>query len=246
MANTWILIRHPDKEGDAEGIYLGNGAKITPKGQLEITDVLDRLLLWDEKPQMVLTSLIPRAVELGQYVAGTLGITAIESLALFNEIDKPESLVGLRRGSQKHERIMRAVRRLFDQNKVPKGIHVMSRRELEAQTRQAFDYIESLPCEIVLVVSHAKRIASYVHWVLKNCRTLKGYYAEADRNLKIDTTGISVLKRMPDRRTKRVHWHVQMLNDTSHTIVPITAHPVFAAPLAALRELGKEDLTPSE
>jgi broad specificity phosphatase PhoE len=239
MANTWILIRHPDKEGDAKGIYAGNLASITAKGELEITDVIDRLLLWDDKPDMVLTSSIPRAVALGRYVAAALDIRNVVSTPIFNEIDKPQSLVGLRRDSPEHEGVMGAVRELFDSNQVPEGVPVKSREEVEEETREAFSLIENLSCETVLLVSHAKRIASYVHWVWENCETLEGYYRKSDRNLKVDTTGITVLKRLPDRRTGEVHWHIQSLNDTSHSIQPITAHPEFGVHLAAFDVLEK-------
>jgi broad specificity phosphatase PhoE len=239
MANTWILIRHPDKEGDAEGIYLGDKAQITPRGELQITDVLDRLKHWAEKPEIVLSSKLPRTEALALHVAEVLGIEKAEPNQLFNEIDKPQSLVGLRRNSREHERIMREVRRLFDQNRTPKGVSVKRRTQVQRDVREAFTHIENLPHDIALTVSHAKRIAAYVHWVWKGCKTLRGYYAETDRTLKFDTTGVTVLKRIPNRRTGRLHWHVQTINDTSHAGLPLTVNPEFAGLLGALDRAKK-------
>ena len=233
MANTWIMIRHPHKEGDAEGMYYGNESGITPEGYLQITEVIDRLRKWNQTPQLVTTSTLPRAYIPAKAIAHTLRVPVVPA-DLFDEIDKPAVLVGKRRSSREHIRVMRLVRALFDENKVPEGIHVKRRTQLETQTRQAFRYIEQLPCETVLTMSHAKRIASYLHWVLKNEKTLRGYYAESDPNFTIDTMGITVLRRKPDRRTGHIHWHVQTVNDTAHADVRSEGNPEHAELLSRM------------
>ncbi len=215
MANTWICIRHPDKVGDKEGVYLGNQATITEKGRSQINEIIKRLASWNIKPEMVLGSSLERSVLLAKHVAFHLNLP-VHTNQLFNEIDKPEFLVGERRTSRVHEQTMRAIRKLFDENKVPPGVRVKKRTELERETRETFKCIEQFSCDTVLLVGHAKRIASYAHWILKNEKTLRGYYQEADRNLVFDTTGITIFVRKPDRRTGRIHWHIQSLNDTAH------------------------------
>jgi hypothetical protein len=92
---------------------------------------------------------------------------------------------------------------------------VKTRRELEEETKRAFATVEAYPWESIVLVCHAKRIASYVHWVYRN-GTLEGFYKEADRHLLLDTTGVTILSRRPDRRTGEVRWHIGTVNDFSH------------------------------
>jgi broad specificity phosphatase PhoE len=234
MANTLIAIRHPEKEGDIQGVYRGNADTITPNGQMQITEVIDRIRYWDERPELVISSAIPRAITLAGFVASELGLN-FEINELFNEIDKPEFLVGERRDSDLHERTMREIREMFDLVTTPEGIQVCSRSQLEEQTRETFAYLESLPCETVLLVGHAKRIASYAHWIYHN-ETLHGYYETADRNLKLSPTGISVFKREPDRRNgeQDTHWHVDCWNDTAHLMVQVIGNPILTSLTQAL------------
>jgi broad specificity phosphatase PhoE len=212
MANTWIIVRHPHKEGSDEGVYLGHDAQVTEKGRKEAEVLLERLEKL--KPDQVVSSAIPRAIELAEMFAHRLDVPVIVD-STFNEIDKPSFLVGLSRTDPQYESVLKEIKEGFDDNITPKGVKVKTRTELEEETRRAFETIEAYPCESVMLVCHTKRIASYIHWVYRN-GTLEGLYSEADRHLILDPTGITILIRKPDRRTEEVHWHIKTVNDTSH------------------------------
>lgn len=216
MADTWYLVRHPDKEGDEEGLYLGDVARITKKGEVEAEQMVHRIGSLAVMPEMLISSVIPRALQLAMHIGHTLNLPTRAS-PLFNEIDKPEFLVGTYRSDPVHQSTMQAIRDMFDEDRVPPGISVKTRTELEEETRQAFAFIEALEFTTVLSVGHAKRIASHIHWVYNCGRTLKGYYDTVDRTVMLDTTGVTILKRKPDRRTGEMHWHIATINDTSHS-----------------------------
>lgn len=211
-AKVCYLFRHPDKKGDAEGIYLGNDARITDYGRSQVPLTVAQLKLLHT--EVILSSKLPRSIELGQVMADAMGLPLIQN-ELFNEIDKPQSLVGLKRLDPRHAETMRQVRELFDDDRVPEGVAVKSRSEIEFETRRGFDLIESLPYEFVAIVGHAKRIASYVHFVQTGCKTLRGFY-DMDAALKLDTASITTLVLEPDRRTGEPVWKVQSVNDTWH------------------------------
>lgn len=233
MANRIDLVRHPDKEGDREGVYRGADAKITEQGWREAEVVIERLVSFPH--ERIVSSEIPRAKALAELYARRLGYERIDHLAFLNEIDKPKFLVGLERTDPIHVEVMQTIRDCFDSGKLPMlsdrlrddirhrlgldlppCIKVKGRAEVEAETAIAFKAFRAYTESSILVVCHAKRIASYVHWVYKNCRTLEGFYGEADQNLTIDTTGITTLLWKRDRRTGEMRWHVGAVNDTAH------------------------------
>lgn len=232
MANRIDLVRHPDKEGDAEGLYIGPDARITERGWQEAEVVVERLSRLPH--ELIMCSQVPRAIGLAKMYAERLKYEHLEPNALLNEIDKPRFLRGLLRADPIHVGVMQTIRDCFDSGQppelsdalhgmieaqlgltLPRRIHVKDRAQLEAETRALFRFIEARPEEAVLGVSHAKRIASLVHWTYRN-GTLERFYEEADKNLTIDTTGITTLVRKPDRRTKKMRWQVLTVNDTSH------------------------------
>ena len=218
MANTWILIRHPNKVGDDEGLYLGDTADITDSGWQQMPLVTDRLKLLH--PDAITCSLFPRAITLADHIAAQLGVETVLKHGLFNEIAKPRFLIGMRRDDPIHIEVMQAIRDQFDDDTIPtdllRGEKIERRSELEDRVRKAFQYVESLPlAEVVLTVSHAKFIAALVHWLWEN-GTLKGYYPKADRSLKISTTGITILSREPNRRTGEIEWLIKTINEEAH------------------------------
>ena len=212
MADTWIIIRHPHKEGQDEGVYLGHDARITEKGKRQAELLLKRI----EKlrPDGIVSSAIPRAVELAEQFGHRLGKPVIID-ALFNEIPKPSFFVGLSRTDPLYASTLKEIRDLFDADKVPEGVTVKRRTELEEETREAFAKVEAYPMKTIVLITHTKRIGSYVHWVYRN-GTLKGFYDEADKHLTFSTTGVTILARRPDRRTGEVRWHIDTVNDYSH------------------------------
>lgn len=232
MANRIDLVRHPDKEGDAEGRYIGPDARITKKGWEEAEILVDRLAQLPH--ELVICSQISRAIGLAEMYVDRLAYEDFEPTPLLNEIDKPKFLRGLLRSDPIHVGVMQTIRDCFDsgeppmlnetlhelirsqlQLKLPRRIQVKSRADLEIETRALFRYVEARPEEAILGVSHAKRIASLVHWTYCN-GTLERFYQEADKNLTIDTTGITTIVRKPDRRTGTMRWQVLSVNDTSH------------------------------
>lgn len=235
MVNKWILVRHPDKEGDAEGVYAGNKARVTEKGMAQIERMAARLRLMH--PDLILSSELPRAIELARVLAqhNSMRIASVPSCKLFNEIDKPQFLVGMERNDPRHDHLMWAIRDGFDMDRtpdlafvqklwegfddhpVPQSFSVKTRSELEEETRQTFALIERYFTKFntILTVSHAKRIASYVHWTYRN-GTLEGYYREADENLMLENAGVTILVHKPSRRTRMPRWHIGSVNDVSH------------------------------
>lgn len=212
MANRWIIVRHPHKEGEDEGVYLGDDARITEKGRAQAEILLKRIEKF--KPDGVVSSAIPRAMELAELFGHRLDRPVLVD-PIFNEIDKPSFLVGLSRTDDLYGSVLKEIRELFDEDRVPKGVNVKTRSELEEETRRAFATVEAYPMDTIVLVCHAKRIASYVHWVYRN-ETLEGFYKEADRHLVLSTTGLTILSRKPDRRTGEQRWHIETVNDFSH------------------------------
>lgn len=215
MEKTWILIRHPDKEGDAEGIYSGDRAGLTEKGWMQFRPTLARVLLLH--PEVVTSSDLPRAHELAKAIANELQVDAV-CHTMFREIYKPQSLVGLSRSDPYHEEVTSRAREGFNRNlviRLPTGERFPTRRELERETRLAFTFIESLSQQTILTVSSAKRIAAYLHWIYRN-ETLRDYYLEVDANVDIDNVGITILRCGVNRRTGKKKWHIRTVNDTAH------------------------------
>ena len=212
MANTWIIVRHPHKEGEDEGVYLGNDARITEKGKRQAEVLAARLERL--RPEGVVSSAIPRAIELAEMFGHRFNVPVLVD-PIFNEIEKPSFLVGLSRTDPMYESVLKDIRSGFDEDRLPEGVSIKTRSELEEETRRAFSTVENYPMESIVLVCHAKRIASFVHWVYRN-GTLQGFYQEADRHLILSTTGLTILTRRPDRRTGEVHWHIGTVNDYSH------------------------------
>ena len=233
MANRIDLVRHPKKEGENEGLYLGTQAQITSEGWEETEVLINRLMRMPH--DVVVTSQIPRAIQLARVYAERLGNPEPESFEFFNEIDKPQWLVGLHRSDPIHVRVMKTIRDSFDSARVPLlttdlqqeiacrlgldlplRINVKGRRALEAQMQRIFNYFDSLDANTALCVTHAKLIGAILHWQNSGQKSLKGFYQTTDRNYKFHTTGITTLVREPDRRTGELHWHIEAVNDTSH------------------------------
>lgn len=226
MANTWILIRHPDKIGDKEGVYLGDTAGITELGRQQMALVTERLK--QLCPMVVTCSMFPRAVTLAEHIAAELGLGEPVQTGLLNEIDKPRFLIGMKRTDEEHQKVMQAIRDGWDADTVPvdllRGETIRTRSEVERDLDRLFAMIEGfLPTqhapapEVMLSVSHAKTIAAIGQKVLSKDGSLVGYYDMADRAFKVSTTGITILVRRPNRRTGERHWHIQTWNEESHT-----------------------------
>jgi len=226
MANIWVLIRHPDKVGDKEGIYFGDTATITEFGRQQMTLVIARLKLLC--PAVVTCSMFPRAVMLAEHIAAELGLGEPVQTGLLNEIDKPRFLIGLKRTDPLHQDVMQAIRDGWDADTVPehllRGEKIRSRSEVEHDLDRLFTMVEGfLPThhapapEVMLSVSHAKTIAAIGQKILSKDGSLVGYYDMADRAFKVSTTSITILKRRPNRRTGELQWHIQTWNEESHT-----------------------------
>jgi broad specificity phosphatase PhoE len=220
MARTWILMRHPHKEGDDEGIYLGDTASITSRGEAEMHWVIERLK--HLCPEAVTCSMFPRAVALAEHIASELGREAdIIKHGLLNEVSKPRFLIGMKRTDPVHIEVMQSIRDQFDDDTVPthllRGEKIQTRSELESTIRRLFHFIENIrTADVVLSVSHAKLIAAILHYVYRGDGTLLGYYTMADRALKLSTTGISILTFEPNRRSGKQEWHIKTINEEAH------------------------------
>lgn len=223
MANRLILIRHPDKAGDKEGIYLGNAAMVTEEGNSQIPLVIARLKLMG--PDAVISSMFPRSVKLAERVAEELGLPVPLRSDLFNEIDKPQFLVGMSRDDPVHVEVIQRIRDLFDEDRVPtellRGERVKTRSELEEEIGKLLLLVEHFQTDIpvspntLLAVTHAKKIAAILHYVYHR-GSLKGYYDTTDRSIKVDTAGISTLVLGPNRRTNELEWQIQTVNAVEH------------------------------
>jgi hypothetical protein len=232
MANTWILIRHPDKEGDKEGLYLGNTAKITEQGKKEMRLVVARLRLI--VPEAVTCSMFPRTKILAEHLSEELGIPGPVQTNLLNEFDKPQFLVGMKRSDPLHQEVTRSSRELFDDDLLPislrghisQGEVLRTRSGIERDIGRLFQFVESFrpdpnlpPPETLLSVTHAKLIAGIFHYLYTG-GSLVGYYRMADEVLKISTTGITILVREPSRRNpEKSLWKVATVNEESHTTI---------------------------
>ncbi len=215
MANTWICIRHPDREGIEEGVYRGERARITEKGKRESEVTFRRIIGLRERPGLILSSEIPRSRILAHRLAIELYLQVKEN-ALFNEISKPDFFEGMRKDDPVYLDFARAQQELFDDDRIPPGMSVKRRSELEEEMRQTFSYIESLQEKTVLLVGHAGRIGSYIQWVLSGEKTLRGYYAMANQRVRISTTGITIFKREAGRHGGEPFWQLYSVNDVSH------------------------------
>ncbi len=215
MANTFICVRHPDKDGDAEGVYWGDRARITQKGEQEAEILYRRIAALREHPELVLSSTLLRSLALAQRIGIDLFLP-YQPNALFDEIGKPDFFEGIRKDDPVYRDVSAAIRALFDDDEAPAGIPVKRRSELEEETRRTFAYIESLTEDTVLLVGHAKRIASYIHWVYCGEKTLRGFYDTADRTIRLSTTGITIFKREAGRHGEAPYWQLYCVNDVSH------------------------------
>lgn len=225
MANTWILIRHPDKEGDKEGLYLGELAEITELGVQQMKLAAARLKLMG--PTAITCSMFPRAITLAEHLAEDFGLEVPLKTSLLNEIDKPQFLRGLKRTDPLHVDVMQAIRDGWNANTVPtdllRGEKIRSRSEVEEDIARLFSLVEQFQTpnadpetDVLLSVSHAKTIAAIGQWVLGN-GSLLNYYEQADRVFRVSTTGITILKRGPFRRDQKIQWEIATWNEESHT-----------------------------
>lgn len=223
MAKKVIFIRHPHKVGDDEGIYPGDTAEIAPQGYKEMQLVIPRLRLLN--PTVILSSIMPRAKTLAQFVSRELGFPEPYYWPYLNEIEKPQFLAGLRRDDPEAQRVMRAIRDQWDADTVPtellRGVRIRRRTEVEQDIRMLLKQIRLLQpsqvfpvTDVVLCVSHAKTIAAIGQMVFED--TLLGYYQKADRAFKVSTTGITILTFEPNRRTGQGDWAIETWNEKVH------------------------------
>lgn len=227
MADTWIIIRHPHKDGEEDGIYLGDTALITERGRQEMKLIIPRLKLLN--PTVITCSQLPRAIILAEHIAAELGLPEPVKTGLLNEIDKPRHLIGMHRDSPQHEGVMRPIREGWNADVVPTyvlcGEKIRSRTEVERDLHKLFRMVETFPAtsqtpvpDVLLSVTHAKLTAAIGHMVWRRDGTLLDYYNTSDSSLKVSTTGISILRREPNRRDPDlVEWHIQTWNEESHT-----------------------------
>jgi broad specificity phosphatase PhoE len=205
MANVLILLRHPQKEDDIDGVYRGRHAKITEQGLRESQLIIEELVNY--QIDAVMSSTIERAGLLGARIAKRLN-RPLYLDPLLNELEKPEAFIDREYLNPDVQAFMLEWRERFDDDYVPEGVAAKSRSGLEEEMRELFAHVEAYPHERVVGVSHAKRIALIYHWVYRGERTLEGYYREADRSLLIENTEPIVFIRKPDRRTSEMHWHI--------------------------------------
>lgn len=208
MRQILLLLRHPEKEDDLDGIYRGHEAKITERGLRQVEAVTSMLV--DLQIDAILSSALMRTGLMAAHIADRLQ-RPVTIEPLLNELDKPKHLIGKRYDHPEARALMQEHRDRFDEDHVPEGSGLQSRSMLEQEMRDLFTRIERMPQHRILAVTHAKRIAACRHWVYKGERTLEGYYREADRTLLIENTDIFVLIRQPDRRTGEPHWHIGSL-----------------------------------
>lgn len=237
MADRIDLVRHPDKDGDAEGIYLGWNATISNRGAEEAEYVVRRLGQFPH--ELIVSSQIPRAITLAKMYGERLNVPVMTD-PLFNEIAKPQFLVGLHREDPIHIEVTRIIRDAFDDDgeallpadlqkriwdqlglAVDAKLKIENRTDLERRVEnifRRFDVLrreDSVQVHSALIVSHAKLIAAIIQYGM--CGTLRGFYSQGDRVLKINTTGITTFVREPDRRPPYDSiWKIANVNDTAH------------------------------
>lgn len=214
---TFYFIRHPHTNDEVDGIYRGEEASITEEGRQQAQNVAARI--GDIHVDRVITSTIPRAVELAQLISAH-GILPLTAKGLFKECRKPSVTVGKRRDHPESKRIMKTIRERFDDQYLHSDEE--NREMLERRVAAALEYLASLPQARIAVVTHGKFLRMIWHYLYEG-ETLEGFYRKADRRLEHDNVGVTVIALKPNYRNGKRDWTLVTWNDTAVLDVFLTS-----------------------
>ena len=210
------LIRHPHTNDEDDGTYRGEFAEVTEKGREQSRVVAERIA--EINADVIVTSTFPRSIHLANVLRERcqVGHGPIEVIPteLFVECRKPGFMVN---GSRKHPRTVRVMerhRKFFDW--YYRHSDEENRWMLERRAHKAFRFLAELDKECVVVVTHGKFLRVLWHYLYEG-GTLWGFYWMADRLLRHDNTGITVLELAPNYRTGKIQWNSVSWNDRGHT-----------------------------
>ena len=214
-----FLIRHPHTNEEDDGIYRGDHAEITEKGWDQARVVADRMA--QIGITHIVTSTLPRSRKLAEVIASRCAIAAAPRSVpkvipsdLFVECRKPSITLDKKRDDPGSVEVMHDLRRYFDFHY--RHSDEENRWRLERRAWQALRMLAELDAECVAVVTHGKFLRVLIHFLYEG-GTLHGFYGKADRLLKHDHTGITILSLEPSFRTRVVQWNIVSMNDIAHT-----------------------------
>ena len=215
---TVFFIRHPHTNDEADGIYRGDHAEITPQGWEEAAIVARRIA--DMGVTHIVTSTLPRSRKLANIIVCECQVAAapntlpvvIES-GLFVECKKPSELVNRSRKDPHALRVMERIRKYFDW--FYRYSDEENRWRLEFRVWHAMRMLAELETDCVVVVTHGKFLRAIWHYVYE--QSLDGFYRKADRLMRHDHTGITIIALKPSYRRGSLQWNLESWNDVAHT-----------------------------
>ena len=200
------LIRHAQARAGVDGIVGGptGDTGLTEMGRRQAEALRDRLLDMGFEVDIVLTSVLPRAIETADILAPAFG--GIETVAdcEFCELH-PGEADGLT-WAEYVERYGDASPRPPSQRFAPGGESVL---ELDARAvRAVADVVERFPEEKVVIVTHGGFISAV-------CLHLLGYSMGGDRPFFLDpeNTSLTTWSTVDDDAR---HWRLDRYNDAAH------------------------------
>ena len=184
------FIRHAESEGNISENGNLNHSPLSEKGREQAEFLAKRCA--GLSVEAIMTSSLQRAVETGQIIASSLGMT-VESSDLFAERRKPSTVFGQPQGADHLQTVWRSV---WDNFHIPGFRHSDEENfdDLKIRAKETLEYLASRPEENILVVTHGIFLKILAALVVigpeldgRECRRFMSV-------MEIENTGLSVFK----------------------------------------------------
>ncbi len=208
---TIYLVRHGETHANIKRVWQDATDELSPKGLQQAEDVAQRLSTL--KIDFALTSSMKRAVQTADVIGKKTGISFLES-PFFVEVSVPTSTVGTTyeevEGNAGFEYV--ATRDLHADDPDYRYEDEETLNELIERIKAGLAYLDSLPAQNILVVTHGTILRSLISLVMHQELLVTPYTIfTAGRRLETMNTSISVLHKKPDAL-----WSVITFNDYAH------------------------------
>ncbi|HVV39301.1 MAG TPA: histidine phosphatase family protein [Candidatus Paceibacterota bacterium] len=208
---TIYLVRHGESEANAIKVHASSESPLTQKGHEQAEFIAERAM---KLPlDIIVASTMTRAQQTAQHIADKTG-RVITSSALFVEGRNASELIGISEIDGEGSRIQKIIDDNFYNNK-PRYSDEEDFAEVTARVSSALKYLEDLPHEHILVVTHGWFLKVLLAYALFGKDVTPRECGAFVNGISTKNTGLSILV-YDSEKNPSWPWSISVINDHAH------------------------------
>jgi broad specificity phosphatase PhoE len=211
---TLYIVRHAESEGNMGPLQQGPITPLSEKGREQLQPIADRFKTI--KIDKIISSPYVRARDTAQAIAECMAKEVVYSDLLIERV-RPTIMIGMDKESEEYSEIEKAIADNFHDD-TWRYSDEETFLDLKTRAGKLLAYIESLPEEDILIISHGffmRMILAYV--LFGNMVSQIEFKASCYPGSEHENTGISIF-RQSKYKEDDIRWTLVTWNDTAHLL----------------------------